>query len=112
MSETLSTAGNTLHGIGELAQSYGIGRQTFFKWLREIGFIQQESCLPYQVHLDAGRCEVVQKQWKGNEEKFDSVTLITPKGHKYLAGKMTNTDCPFYSPPGNKQNSLRLFEAG
>ena len=93
LSETLTVKDKDTVSIGELAKSYEIGRTTFFKQLRQIGFIMQApSRLPYQVHIDAKRAEVVRKERPAQDGIFDAVTVVTAKGQEYIANKLVELD--------------------
>lgn len=93
LSETLTTKAVDTVSVGELAKAYSMGRTTFFNVLREIGFIMQApSRLPYQVHIDNERAEVVRKERVSQPGHFDAVTVVTAKGQEYIAKKLAEKD--------------------
>lgn len=93
LSETLTTKAVDTVSVGELAKAYSMGRTTFFNVLREIGFIMQApSRLPYQIHIDNERAEVVRKERVSQPGHFDAVTVVTAKGQEYIAKKLAEKD--------------------
>ena len=77
--ETLLTANNS-QDVGEVAKSFGIGRNKLFKLLREEKLLMSNNT-PYQKHLDALLFEVIEVnksygEWSQNFTK----TMITAKG--------------------------------
>jgi anti-repressor protein len=77
--ETLLTANNS-QDVGEVAKSFGIGRNKLFKLLREEKLLMSNNT-PYQKHLDSMLFEVIEVnksygEWSQNFTK----TMITTKG--------------------------------
>jgi phage anti-repressor protein/phage antirepressor YoqD-like protein len=92
LGECMTTYEEDTKTIGEIAQSYGIGRKTFFATLRDIGFIQQTSTRPYQNHIDEGRCEVLLVARPHRPERLDPVCVVTMKGQAYIAKKLAELE--------------------
>lgn len=78
--------------IGEIAQSYSMGRNALFNTLRAIGFIQQGSTRPYQSHIEAGHCEVKLVARPHKPTKLDPVCVVTMKGQAYIAKKLAELE--------------------
>jgi len=76
--------------VEKFAKSVGIGRNTMFKQLRDIGLLISGSSknIPYQRYIEQGIFEVIQTV--KNEQSF-SKTLITPKGINYIINKLKLT---------------------
>lgn len=92
LGECMATHEKDTKTIGEIAQSYKIGRIKFFTILREIKFIQQNSTRPYQSHIDAGHCEVKMVARPHAPEKLDPVCVVTMKGQSYIAKKLVELE--------------------
>jgi DNA-damage-inducible protein D len=92
LGECMTTRDKDTKSIGEIAQSYGVGLKTFFRTLRDIKFIQQDSTRPYQRHIDAKYCEVKMVARPHSTGKLDPVCVVTMKGQAYIAKKLSELE--------------------
>jgi phage antirepressor YoqD-like protein len=75
--------GEGLIGMGEMARILEVGRNRLFIELRELSIIMKGKTTPYQWCHEAGYFKVTETL--DNNGDIVMVTLITPKGQKYLA---------------------------
>lgn len=92
LAETLVVHDVDTVNISEFAKSMGIGRNKMFSLLREIKFLQQDDRTPYQHHINAGYAEVYRKPRSHQPGHYDTVTVLTAKGQKYICKKLANLE--------------------
>lgn len=82
--DTVAVAENC-QDVGSVARVLGIGRNTFFKWMREQGILMWNN-QPYQRYLDEGYFQVIEQVWTDSQGKSgtDTKTLVTGKGLLWL----------------------------
>lgn len=76
--------------VQEVAKVLGVGPNRLFRLLRDEGMLLENN-LPKQLHLDAGRFRVVERQFvdRDGESRTYTRTLITGKGLAYIQQKLT-----------------------
>ena len=79
-----------LQQLGHFIPTCGVGRNTGFKFLRELKIIQTDRAVPYQRFINEGYFEIKVKVTKDRygRERQDLVTLVTPKGEIFVEKKL------------------------
>ena len=77
---------NNLQNMTAVSQALGIGRNTLFKQLRDMGIFQKDKTYPYTRFINEGYFVVKEKVAPNGN--FFSQTFVTGKGLQYLYNKL------------------------
>lgn len=82
-------SGENTQSMGEVAKSFGIGRNKLFAFLRSIGVLMASNNTPYQQYMDAGYFEVIEvPRPMGCTITNIPTTRVTAKGIDFIGRKL------------------------
>lgn len=78
-----------LYLVREAAKMLGLGQNTLYTLLRQLGIIMQGGCEPYQRYVDAGHFVVKARTFmRGTEQGSGKTTYVTTTGLEYLRRRL------------------------